>query len=119
MEWDGSGVDWRRVVDTVGDVADEGVEVRKLVVLCMLSILVAGCANDKPSTTSREVAKGSVDLLFTHDGVRVYRFGDGGRYHYYAVPYGGGASTFSTWSENCGKNCTTTLTDEIQTLVAR
>lgn len=45
-----------------------------------------------------------VELLFTHDGVKVYRFFDTGHWHYYAVAPSG-ASTSSGY--NCGKNCTT------------
>jgi hypothetical protein len=93
------------------------------VVLVALAALVAGCGvHDPVEKSATSNAAMGLDLLFEHDGVRVYRFLDAGRHHYYAVTYGSitrqapSVSTFSTWSENCGKNCTRTVTDEIPTL---
>lgn len=67
----------------------------------LLGVLLAtaGCSKDPVSSSTTNNPNLSVDLLFEHEGVRVYRFYDGGRAHYYAVPRSGGAATFTTWSE--------------------
>jgi hypothetical protein len=79
-------------------------------------VVAAGCSGDeKPSELRQMEAKSTVGLLFEHEGVRVYRFGDGVRYHYYAVA-GNQAYTFSSWSESCGKNCTKHVVEEIPTV---
>lgn len=93
-------------------------------VLSLSVVASAGCAKNQPSDESKATAADSVGLLFEHEGVRVYRFGDGGRYHYYAVPRNGVfASAFSEWTEtrSCGKNCTQTVVvlDEVPTVGVR
>jgi hypothetical protein len=60
-----------------------------------------------------------VGLLVHHEGVRVYRFYDAGRYHYYAVGGDVPAGTFASWSETCGKNCNRTIVYEISTVAVR
>ena len=87
----------------------------------VLLLLLTACADNRPSTEAVAIAKDSVGLLFEYEGVRVYRFGDGGRYHYYAVPRNGvSASVFSEWTEtrSCGKSCITTevVLDEVPTV---
>lgn len=48
-----------------------------------LACLVLGCAKDPVSKSSTNNSNISIDLLFEHDGVKVYRFFDNGHYIYY------------------------------------
>lgn len=92
----------------------------RIVVAAVLLALAAGCANDKPSDRDKTAAATSVGILFTVDGVTVYRFGDGDRYHYFAVRDGRPDTiTLSSWTENCGKNCRRTVQEEIPVLASR
>ncbi len=78
--------------------------------------MLVGCGHEAVQSASAG-NNVKVDLLFQSEGVRVYRFYDAGHYHYYAVPAGGvSAATFSDWSENCGKNCTHTVSDDVPTV---
>lgn len=81
-------------------------------------LMLASCKRDgqKQQVESATGPNGvtSVDLLFIHDGVKVYRFYDG-RSHYFTVPVRPGERTeaITTWSESCGKNCTRQMADAI------
>lgn len=57
-------------------------------VLLASALFLVGCAHDAERT---DIAGHGVEVerLFEHDGVVVYRFSDGGNYHYYAVPRSG------------------------------
>lgn len=93
---------------------------RAALLLLAVGVFAAGCAAEPLHSDRTNNAAVTVDLLFEHDGVAVYRFDDAGRFHYYAVPRSGArANSFSEWSEHCGKNCTRTITDEISTMAAR
>ncbi len=88
-------------------------------VILLLLLALMGCANDKPSSNDRETASNSVGVLFTVDGVTVYRFGDQDRYHYFAVKTGRPDTvTLSGWTESCGKNCTKYISETVQVLAA-
>jgi len=55
------------------------------VYLATLCVVLIGCSEKEPedvSSTSNPDIK--LDLLFTHDGCRVYRFFDAGNYVYFA-----------------------------------
>lgn len=79
-----------------------------------LAALCTGCANDKPNGQDVAAAKDSVGFLLEIDGVRVYRFGDQGLYHYFAVPRNGTyAMAFEGWTESCGKGCTRQVNEEV------
>lgn len=67
------------------------------------------------ATTPTNNAAIPVDKLFTHEGCTVYRFRDAGYSHYYAKCAGGTASTDTAYSETCGKGCSKTVVDRIQT----
>ncbi len=83
----------------------------------VIVVALTACATDPPDSRAQMVAKDSVALLFEYEGVRVYRFGDGSRYHYYAVPRNGAfASAFSEWSETCGKGCEKVITEDFPTI---
>lgn len=80
-------------------------------------LILAGCVRVAPSvedsaTNNPEVR---VELLFAHDGCRVYRFEDVGRYRYFANCPSQDTIT-GEWSETCGKNCTHTVSDSSTTV---
>ncbi len=83
-------------------------------VLVMAAAIAASCESSPVSTASTNNPSVKVELLFEHDGVKVYRFMDG-RYHYYAVPSNGGGATVSEDIKS-GK---TSSEDELPTLERR
>lgn len=86
----------------------------RIVMIAMALVLTVACRPvDPPNAEDRAVAGKSVALLFEHEGVRVYRFGDGTRYHYYVVARDGSALALSP--APCGKGCVED--EEIQTLL--
>jgi len=88
--------------------------------LVVLVVMTGACASNRPDATDKATAGDSVGVLFTVDGVTVYRFGDGGRYHYFAVRTGRPDTvTLSAWSESCGKNCTRQFVEEIPLIAER
>ena len=58
------------------------------------ALLFSGCAKDPVSTERTDNAAITVDFLFEKDGVKVYRFYDGGRPIYYTDARGA-----TQWSE--------------------
>lgn len=75
-------------------------------------VLVAGCDThdaEQSSTAGRGV---TVERLFVHEGVAVYRFSDAGKYHYFAVPRTGPAEVVSAWEQCIHTNKTTTCWEE-------
>lgn len=74
------------------------------VVMVLVGILLGaclGCADDGVAverTTNQNVP---VTLLLEHDGYRVFRFYDAGKYHYFVVPEG---VVDYGWSESRGKS---------------
>lgn len=73
-----------------------------IVVITLLA--VTGC-NKTPIQMSRTQNPDiNVDLLFEHDGCKVYRFGDGGRSRYFSKCSN---KSSVSWTETCGKNCRT------------
>lgn len=86
----------------------------RFILAIVATVLMVGCANSKPNSMDKAKANETAGALFTVDGVTVYRFSDGGRYHYFAVRTGRADTVaFSTWSESCGKNCTRTVSEEL------
>ncbi len=82
--------------------------------LLLAMLVLAGCAKDPVSSSRTDNAEVGLDKLFTHDGCSVYRFYDAGHFHYWADCRG----TVSTaYVQNCGKNCTRTVRDELQTVL--
>jgi hypothetical protein len=81
-------------------------------VLFLAGSLVA-CNETKPlvnkQTNNPEI---NVSVLFEIDGCKVYRFYDDGRNRYFTNCDG---RTISEHTENCGRNCTKTLSDDIET----
>ena len=57
---------------------------KKLLLILILDLTITGCdIHHDPISSSREGVGIEVDLLFEKDGVKMYRFYDNGRYHYY------------------------------------
>ena len=75
----------------------------------LLALLMAGCGAAPISSTMTDNPEGvKLDLLFTHEGCKMYRFMDNGHFHYFADCRGTVTST-----ESCGKGCS--RTDSVQT----
>lgn len=88
----------------------DSIPAKAVAVLALLA--VAGCGAPPVSTSGTDNGQVPLDTLFTHDGCTVYRFRDGGRSHYWVNCPG---RIDSQRTESCGKNCTTTHDDSIQT----
>ncbi len=74
-----------------------------LALACIASIAtLTGCVTQPIATTPTNNAEIEVDLLFEHDGCRVYRFRDMG-YHYFAHCEGPGRNA-SVLPDRCGKS---------------
>jgi hypothetical protein len=70
--------------------------------LLALTLASAACATEPVATAPTTNAGIQVDLLFEHDGCRVYRFRDLG-YHYFAK-CGGAGPNATVLPERCGKS---------------
>lgn len=55
---------------------------KKLMLLVVISMILLGCYG-KPQSVERTGNGYQVEYLFEKDGVKVYRFFDGGAYHYF------------------------------------
>lgn len=84
----------------------------KILSICALLVLLAGCEKEPLSVERVDNNEFSLDKLFTHDGCTLYRFYDGGRNHYYSDCRG---RTTSAYSTSCGKGCTSTKYNEVET----
>lgn len=71
---------------------------KKLKLLLPLLIL-ASCAKDPVSTSTTNNSNIPVSTLFEHEGCKVYRFQDEGRYRYFTNC----TEAFGDNSESCGK----------------
>jgi len=59
---------------------------KKIILLFAVAVLATSCMEFKqPQSTSTEGNGFSVEYLFTKDSVKVYRFRDGGRTHYFTT----------------------------------
>lgn len=72
--------------------------------LTLAVLLFAACYEDAVKTERSSNPAVRVELLFEHDGCRVYRFFDSAQAHYFAKCGGGTASVSSP--VGCGENCT-------------
>lgn len=75
----------------------------RTIVLLIAALAVASCGKSPLSTESSNNPDVAIDKLFTHEGVTVYRFVDGGRYVYFTAPP---VDVNYSHSESCGKGCT-------------
>jgi hypothetical protein len=55
---------------------------KKLLLILILGLTITSCKHD-PLSSSKVGFDIKVDLLFEKDGIKMYRFLDNGRYHYY------------------------------------
>lgn len=87
-----------------------------LTALLALCVGVAGCNADPVSTSPSSNPAVNVELLFEHEGCRVFRFVDGGSHRYYVRCESGSATALNSHTESCGKNCRRTVQDPTVTL---
>jgi hypothetical protein len=87
-----------------------------LIAATALGISIVGCGVDSERTVKTSNPKTEVELLFTNDGCRVYRFMDYGEPVYYADcrTDGSGESTTMNWRHLEGK-----VTHTLQSTTAR
>lgn len=81
----------------------------KRVFLMAAVIALVGCTKDPISTAGSDNPAVTIDKMFTHDGVTVYRFVDNGRAVYFSSP---SSSLTYSHSEACGKGCTRSVTTQ-------
>lgn len=82
--------------------------INRILAVALVATLAA-CSKDPIAVTATDNGAIKVDKLFTHSGITVFRFTDGGR----AVYFTSQASNIkSVGTEGCGKNCTRSVTVE-------
>lgn len=86
----------------------------RTILLVTAVIALAACEAPSVSKSPTNNAAVPVELLFEHEGCRVYRFQDAGRNHYFTNCTG---SAVSTRTRSCGKNCFRREDEEIPTTV--
>lgn len=74
---------------------------RRLLLL-LVAVTLAGCSKDPVAVSSTDNQEIPVAELFTHKGITVYRFSDGGRWVYFTSK---ATDITAKHTENCGKNC--------------
>lgn len=72
-------------------------------VLILMTLALAGCYKDPIAVSHTDNQEIQVAELFTHEGVTVYRFYDGGRNVYFTSK---ATNVAAQHSERCGKGCT-------------
>lgn len=77
--------------------------------MCMVALALAGCSKEPVSVSGTDNTQIQVAELFTHHGVTIYRFTDGGRRVYFSSNAG---DVTAQHTENCGKGCIRTVTVE-------
>jgi hypothetical protein len=55
---------------------------KKILLIAVVAIMMSSCYKNAQET-STEGNGFNVEYLFEKDGIKVYRFADGGRYHYF------------------------------------
>jgi len=82
--------------------------------LVLMIVLAMACGGPPPSREQQAAAAATVGILFSVDGITVYRFYDvGSRPHYFAVR-DGRPDTVTLSQYRCGKSCVDT--DVLQVL---
>jgi hypothetical protein len=74
-------------------------------------LLLSACYSDGLETRTTDNEKFKIEMLFTVEGCRVYRFFDAGRSHYFSRCSNTSSAVTST--KDCGKGCT--YPEEIRT----
>jgi hypothetical protein len=90
----------------------------KFLLLGALALVISGCApaNEPLFTSATDNPRINVEELFEHDGCKVYRFVDARAYVYFTNCNG---SVQSSYTRNCGKNCTETVPVRVQTSLTK
>lgn len=86
---------------------------KTIITLITVATLLSSCKNTAEQTIKTTNNEFKVELLFTFDNVKVYRFQDGGNYKYFTNTCG-----TTNWSEKHGKSIVNeeimnTVTDSI------
>lgn len=80
------------------------------VIILLLLVIVTGCGVKKgQKTIDVEGSNFELDFLFEHEGCRMYRFNDGGKWVYWSDCSG---NTQSSHRVSCGKHCYKTIQDQ-------
>jgi hypothetical protein len=90
---------------------------RRFLFVAAAAALLAACEKPAIGCAATDNPNLVVSHLVTIDGCRVYRFEDGGNNRYLTACPGGSVS--ASHSESCGKGCTRTRVEEIQTVTPR
>lgn len=75
----------------------------------LLCLVLLGCEKDPIGVASTNNPDFRVSLLFEHDGVKVYRFTDNGRYIYYTDARGK-----TDWKQTTGKVSTPVSVETVE-----
>lgn len=90
----------------------------RVLLVVAVGLVLAGCTETAEpvrveSSTNPQVPIG---LLLEHDGCKVYRFVDAGRYRYLSKCENvTNSSVSSQYTESCGKSCSRVVSDETST----
>lgn len=88
--------------------------------LAVGALVLTSCEKDAQTTTRSSNPDISVDLLFEHEGCRVFRFEDGTHLHYFVKCASGSASTSTAHSQyNATTKTTDTVIEDIPTETVR
>jgi hypothetical protein len=91
----------------------------KIIITGLAMLMFTGCLKDAERAAPGSNGSVRVGLLTSVEGCDVYRFMDGGNPHYFVKCKDAQAAVMEQHIESCGKNCTTTITDEIPTVVIK
>jgi len=72
---------------------------KKLLFIATITLMMSGCTKEPISSIQTNNKEFVVEFLFEQDGIKVYRFVDNGRTHYFT-------KNVCTTIQDCGKNCT-------------
>jgi hypothetical protein len=73
--------------------------------LGFVSLLAVGCVAQPIAVSATNNEEVPVDTLFVHEGCTMYRFKDGGVFHYYARCDGARPAVQTMSIVSCGKSC--------------
>lgn len=73
--------------------------------IILILIMLTACVTPGEKEVNSSNSDFKVELLFTVDGCKVYRFHDGGNSRYFSTCKGSSTS----WNESCGKNCSRSM----------
>ncbi|WP_175137408.1 DUF4884 domain-containing protein [Achromobacter animicus] len=77
--------------------------------MLLTAAAIVGCSKDPIAVSNTDNQGIPVAELFTHKGITVYRFTDGGRWVYFTSQ---SSDVTAQHTENCGKGCSRSITVE-------